>query len=481
MTRTQILEGPIAPALLGLAWPVLVVLAMQTAVGVAETWFVSFLGTSAIAGVALVFPLFMLMTMMSNGGMGGGVSSAVARALGAGRAHDANALVMHAVLIAIGFGTAFTLAAWLGGPWLFRALGARGETLATALVYSDLIFAAAIPAWIANLLASALRGAGNVRVPAIVTASGALVTLALSPLLIFGAGPVPRFGVAGAAYAMIAFNVAAAAVLAAYMLSRHSRLRLTGARLEWRLMREILRVGLVSAVGTIVTNLTVVATTAYVGPFGRDAIAGYGLASRLDYLLIPLLFALGTAAVTMVGTNVGAGQHARARRIAWTGAAISATVVGAIGAAAAIFPQAWIALFSREPEVLRVGVEYLRRVAPFYPLLGVGMALYFASQGMGRMAWPFSAAVSRLALVAIGGYWISRNHGSLAALFWISAAAIVVFGAVNVAGMLRPLRLRRDQAINTENTREAEKQQSKAIRIGPRKVEAPSNLGKAVP
>src|SRR6266705_6597906 len=99
MNRTSLLEGPIAATLLRLAWPVLVVLAVQTLVGVAETWFVSFLGTSAIAGVALVFPLFMLMTMMSNGGIGGGVSSAVARALGAGRKHDAEALATHAALI----------------------------------------------------------------------------------------------------------------------------------------------------------------------------------------------------------------------------------------------------------------------------------------------------------------------------------------------------------------------------------------------
>lgn len=94
------LQGPIARSLLSLAWPVLVVLALQTFVGVAETWFVSFLGTDALAGVALVFPLFMLMTMMSNGGIGGGVSSAVARAIGAGRRRDAQALAMHAVVVA---------------------------------------------------------------------------------------------------------------------------------------------------------------------------------------------------------------------------------------------------------------------------------------------------------------------------------------------------------------------------------------------
>src|SRR3954469_11181092 len=101
LNRTALLEGPIVPTLVRLAAPVLVVLAVQTLVGVAETWFVSFLGTAAIAGVALVFPLFMLMTMMSNGGMGGGVSSAVARAVGAGRNADADALVRHALIIAI--------------------------------------------------------------------------------------------------------------------------------------------------------------------------------------------------------------------------------------------------------------------------------------------------------------------------------------------------------------------------------------------
>jgi Na+-driven multidrug efflux pump len=122
---------------------------------------------------------------------------------------------------------------------------------------------------------------------------------------------VPGLGVAGAGAALILFNIAAATWLAVYMRSDRSPLRLRSARLQWRLFRDILKVGLLSAVGTIVANLTVVLATSLVAGFGRDAIAGYGLASRLDYLLIPLLFALGTASVTMVGTNIGAGRHAR--------------------------------------------------------------------------------------------------------------------------------------------------------------------------
>jgi Na+-driven multidrug efflux pump len=213
-------------------------------------------------------------------------------------------------------------------------------------------------------------------------------------------------------------------------------LRLRAARLEWRLFRDILRVGLPSAVGTIVANLTVVLATGLVGTFGRDAIAGYGLASRLDYLLIPLLFALGTASVTMIGINIGAGRHARATRIAWTAAAVSAAVTLAIGLVAALFPEAWIHLFSHEEEVVRIGSAYLVRVAPLYAFTGLGMALYFASQGAGRMLWPFSAGVARLALVlTLGSYWIHVAHGSLSGLFWIVAASQVVFGGITAFAM----------------------------------------------
>ena len=427
--RSPLLQGPIAGQLLRLAWPVLVVLALSTFVGVAETWFVSFLGTDALAGVALVFPVFMLMAMMSNGGIGGGVSSAVARAIGAGRKHDADALVTHALVLGIVFGALFTLGAWLGGPALYRMMGGGGGALKNALLYSNLVFLAAIPSWIASLLGSALRGAGNVRVPAIVTAVGSVATLGLSPLFIFGL----HLGVAGAGLSMILFSLGSATALALYLRSPRSPVRLARVRLQRRLFGDILKVGLVSALGTVVANASVVVATALVGAYGTDAIAGFGIASRLDYLLIPLLFAIGTASVTMVGTNVGAGQHARAVRIAWTGALVSGLTVGVIGLAAALYPQGWVGLFSREAPVLAAGAAYLTRLGPLYWLYGVSMALYFASQGAGKMAWPFAAGVVRLLLLlAMGGY--AGTH-SLAGVYWIVVAGFILFGAINVFGM----------------------------------------------
>ena len=431
MTET-LLHGPIAPRLIRLAWPILVVLAVQTLVGVAETYFVGLLGTAAITGVALVFPLLMLMTMMSNGGIGGGVSSAIARAIGAGRKHDADALVWHAVVVAVVFGALFTFGALVGGPGLFRALGGDGDALASALLYSNLVFGAAIPIWVANLLASALRGAGNVKVPAAVTAGGALLTLAISPLLILGWGPIPRFGIAGAGYAMILYYVIATAGFIAFMRSRATPVRLTIMRIEPRLLKQILGVGLLSALGTVLANTTVVLSTGLVGSFGVASIAGYGMASRLDYLLIPLLFALGTASVTMVGVNFGAGNHARSRRIAWIAAALSATATGLIGLAASLEAELWMKLFTQDPDVIAAGVSYLHRAAPFYAFFGFGMALYFASQGAGKVVWPLIAGVTRIFVATVGGwYWVVMHNGSMSGLFWFLAASLFSFGIVN--------------------------------------------------
>jgi putative MATE family efflux protein len=431
------LDGPIVPTMLRLAFPTMLVLIVQTLVGVAETYFVSFLGTDALAGVAMVFPVLMLMQMMSNGGFGGGVSSAIARALGAGKTTDANALVLHAIVLAVVLGGAFTAAALAGGPPLYRALGGGGGALAAALTYSNIVFLGAVPLWIVALLAAALRGSGNVNVPAIVILIGAVGLVILSPALIFGWGPVPRLGIAGAGIAVVSYYVVAAMALIVYLVVRGGPLRLRPARLEGRLFRDILGVGALSAIGTVQSNLTVILVTGAVGLLGTEAIAGYGVASRLDYLLIPLLFALGTAVVTMVAANIGAGHGQRARRVAWLGAAIGAGVTEAIGLAAALFPSGWIGLFSDDATVLATGALYLRIVGPFYGLLGLGMMLYFASQGAGRVLWPVLAGTARLLVAGFLGLaivaWLDAGLG---ALFATVAVATALFGVIAAAAVL---------------------------------------------
>jgi putative MATE family efflux protein len=419
--------------MLQLAWPTIVVLIMQTLVGIAEIYFVSFLGTIAVAGVTLVFPLLMLMTMMSNGGIGGGVASAIGRALGAERKGDADALVLHAFVLAVVLGLVFTVAEALFGRAFYQTLGGSGAVLDTALAYSHVVFAGAVFAWLTALLSAALRASGNVVFPAAVSIGGFLLLLPLSPALIFGLGPMPRLGAAGAGTAIVVYFAIASTVLIAYVRSSRSplRLRFDPRLLRLRLFADVLRVGGISAIGAVQANLSVIVVTGIVGSFGSNAIAGYGLASRLDYLQIPLLFGLGTAVVTMVATNIGARQVRRAYAVAWLGAAIAFAFTEMLGLLVTAFPSAWLGLFTRDPLVLATGAGYLHAVAPFYGMSGAGLLLYFASQGLGRVIWPVMAGTARLLIATLAGFVIAVHMGyGLTALFAIVAIAYFAFGAI---------------------------------------------------
>jgi Na+-driven multidrug efflux pump len=226
-------------------------------------------------------------------------------------------------------------------------------------------------------------------------------------------------------------------MLMLYLRSPRSLLKLRIVPLRLRLFKDILGVGLLSAIGTVQVNLTVAFVTAAVGRFGADAIAGYGIASRLDYIQIPLIFGLGTAIVTMVGINIGAKQMARARRIAWIGAALAFGMTELIGLAAAIFPQAWLGLFSDEPQVLALGTLYLRNVAPVYGAIGLGLALYFASQGAKCVLLPVLAGTVRMIIAAFIGWSMVIWFGAgLSTLFQIVALAAASYGLLTAAAIL---------------------------------------------
>jgi len=435
----RLLEAPVTPTLLRLAAPNVLVMVLQAVVTTMDAVFVGWLGAGALAGVSLVYPLVMLMQTMSAGGMGGGVSSAVARALGAGRRREAEALAAHAVLIALAMASLFTAALLLGGPAVYRAMGGTGPALEAALTYSHVMFGGAVVFWLLNTLASIVRGTGTMALPAAVTTGSAVAYLALAPALVMGWGPFPRLGVAGTATANLVGFGLASLVLVGYLSSPWSPVRLTFRGLEIRraLFWEILRVGAPGSLNTILTNLTVVLMTGLVGPFGTLPLAGYGMGARLEYLQIPLVFGMGSALVAMVGTNVGAGKIARAERVAWIGAGIAAGVTASIGLLAAAFPRAWLGLFTADAQAQAVGTTYLHIVGPCYGFFGLGLALYFASQGAGRLGWPLAAGFLRLTLAAAGGwlagYWLGWG---LPGIFAAMAIALVVFG-LTIAAAIR--------------------------------------------
>ena len=436
--RTRmLLEAPVGPTILRLALPNVVVMVVQASIGLIETYFVAKLGLDALAGMALVFPLFMLLQMVSAGAMGGGILSAIARALGSGNRERANELVWSAVAITLVLGALTSVAALLFGPKLYALMGGRDGSLAAAVTYSSLVFAGAIPLWLFNSFAAIIRGTGNMLFPAAVVTAGAVFLIPLSPLLIFGLGPFPQLGIAGGAAAVLIYYVAGCMIFARYIWSGRGVLKptLLPPKLSWGPVRDILRIGLISSVVSLSTNVSIATATGLAGLVGPAAVAGYGTGARLEYLLVPLVFGLGAPVAAMVGTSIGAGRRDRALRVAWTGAAMAGALTEAIGLAAAFFPAAWLSLFGHDPKMIEVGTSYLQIVGPFYGFFGGGLALYFASQGAGRVGWAMMVAVLRV-IIAAGGGWIAVTKlGGSNGLFVALAGAMLVYGLANVAAV----------------------------------------------
>lgn len=432
--RTRLLlEGPIVATLLRLAAPNVVVNVVLIAVtATVDAHFVGRIGPEALAGLSLVFPLIMLMQQMANSSMGGAIASAIARAIGAGRHSDASALVVHGVIIAAAMAAIFASVLLLGGPAVYGMMGGSDDTRAAALEYSNAIFAGALAYWLLSTLTSVVRGAGQAAVLALVYIAAEGLHIALVPLLMFGIGPLPPLGIAGAGIATVTSFAASSAILLWYIASGRTAIRLTlrGMRLDRRLFIEILRVGAPMSLQPILNNLALATLTGFVGALGAVQLAGFGVAVRLEYLLYPLAFGLGAGALAMVGTNIGAGNFARAERIAWIAAGLAAAMTGCIGLFGVTLPDVWTSLFTTAPSVYVLAVRYLAITGSAYVFLGLGLTLASSFQAAGRPLWPLIGITGRAAVVSAGGWVVVHLTGAgLDGLAAVAAAGLAVYGA----------------------------------------------------
>lgn len=433
-TDHPLLSAPLLPTLLRFALPNMVAMVAGALAAIAETTYVGSFGVASLAGMALVFPFVMLQVMLSGGAMGGGVSSAVSRALGAGDAARANALSVHALWIGIGAGTLYMLLMLAFAPALFALLGGRGEALAQAVAYAEVAFLGSIFIWLVNTFASVIRGSGNMAVP-----SATLLVVAVSQVLFGGAlglgwGPLPRLGMHGVAAGQVLAYAGGAAFLWFYLQSAGARvqLRLRGTPLQRGLLQDILKVGALACISPLQTVLTILILTWLVAKFGTTALAGYGIGTRLEFLLVPITFAVGVASVPLVGMAIGAGRIARARRVAWTAGGLAGALLGVMGLVLALWPGLWTQQFTQDAKVVEAAALYFRWAGPAYGLFGVGLCLYFSSLGAGKAGGPVLAGTLRLALVAIGGVLLAQARAPAWTIFALVATGMAAYGITMV-------------------------------------------------
>ncbi|HYC66541.1 MAG TPA: MATE family efflux transporter [Reyranellaceae bacterium] len=431
--RTRLmLEGPIASTLLKLAAPNLVVnVVLITVVTSVDAHFVGRLGSAELAGLALVFPLLMLMQQMANFSMGGALAASVARAIGAGRRDDATALIVHGLIIAVIVAAAYSAIFLLAGPALYAAMGGTGKVLQAAIDYSNAIFAGAIAYWVLSTLTSVVRGTGQVMVLAWVYVAAEILHIGLVPLLVFGWGPVPALGVSGAGIATVLSFTASSLFLAGWLAAGRTPIRLTlSVPLQRKLFADVLRTGAPLSLQPILNNVSLALLTVYAGSLGAAALAGVGAAMRLEYLMYPIVFGLGAGVVAMVGTNVGAGKKERARQIAWTAAAMAAAVTALVGLVAIVWPRLWMGFFTDAPDVAQSGASFLVIAALGYAFIGMN-TLTQAFQAMGQTFWPLLAVLTRALLLAAGGWVVVHLWGGgVAGLAAVTALGLALAGVM---------------------------------------------------
>ncbi len=432
----SLLAAPVAPTLLKLAAPNLLGMLATTAVSIAETAYIGRLGTAPLAAAALVLPLIMLMGMMSAGAMGGGVSSAVSRALGAGDQARAEALARHSVVLALGFGLFFTLVLILFGRGVFGLLGGQGEILHQAVIYSAIVFSFAAAIWLQNMLASILRGSGDMVGPSMAFLGGAALQVVVGGTLCFGLGPAPRLGIVGVGLGQATAATIVTLVLLWMLRRPTARVRLTvRGPLKRELFDDILKVGAPALLSPIQTVATILIITAIAARFGPETLAGYGIGSRLEFLLVPIAFSVGIASLPMVGLAIGAGDVARARKVAWTAGGMAAAGLGVLGLFLALVPGLWVSIFTHNAGVAAAASLYLHFAGPVFVFFGLSLALYFSAQGAGKIGGPLLAGTVRLVLVAVGGLILVKTGAPSWTLFLLVALGMVTMGVVTAGSI----------------------------------------------
>ena len=382
--RRPLTEGDIPTRLRELALPMLVGILAVIGFGLVDAWFVGQLGTTELAAIGFAFPVMNLVFGLTLG-MGVGTTATVAQALGSGDTDGVRRLVRDALALAIASVVVASVAGYATIEPVFGALGAAGEELVAVRAYME-VWYLGMPFLVIPIVGNAaIRATGDTRFPASLMVASALMNACLDPLFIFGWGPVPAYGIRGAAIASVLARVATLVLSLGVLLVRERLVALTLPALDELLghWRRILVVGLPASLGAVLTPMAMAVLTRLGARFGPEVVAAFGTGLRaLAFLNIPL-GALSTAMTPFVGQNWGADRHDR--------------IVGALAHARAVALGwglgAWALVLAAAPQVARAFSDDPAVVNEMATFLRVAVAALFA-EGLFR--------VSNSTLVATG-------------------------------------------------------------------------------
>nr|MBN2278007.1 MATE family efflux transporter [candidate division Zixibacteria bacterium] len=429
MARVQnITDGPILPTVIRLAWPVVASTALEFALQITDYFWVGFLGTpeqdAITTSMIVTWTLFAVGAVIVIG-----LTALVSRAIGAGKPDEASFFARQGVLMAVGIGAALSILGLCLTPKILMFMKAGDRVVALGIPYLRIFFGGMVFLFINESLGSIFRASGDTKAPMIALSTGTLLNLVLDPLLIFGWGPFPAMGVAGAATATI-LSVMVSFSIYVIMIVRG---RLEFPLGKWYRTRPVPKAMLkIINIGLPISTQNIVFVTVYwfiiqiVHHYGTTAGAAMGIGNRMESLSYLTTFAFSIAASTMVGQNLGAGKPDRASRAAWTTVGLVVAETFVISICFLTIPHLIARVFSSDPEAIAIAVDYLKILGLSQIFMGIEIVLEGAFSGAGNTLPPMSVSIpgsiARLPLayflcftldIGVNGVWWTLTITSL--------------------------------------------------------------------
>ncbi|WP_444943486.1 MATE family efflux transporter [Microbulbifer sp. ZKSA006] len=428
----SLLEGSVSSHLQRLALPMVWGILAAMSFNIIDTYFVSQLGDGPLAAMSFTFPVVMAINSFAIG-LGAGTSSAVARVYGAGDIASVRRLVTDASLLALLIAVAITAIGLATMGPLFELLGAGPDILPLIADYMIPWYLGTIFVIVPTVALAALRAIGNSAVTGRIMVAVALLNLILDPILIFGLFGFPRLELQGAAIATIAVRALSFAAAFYFIIKKEHLMtapqwQLSGLIASWR---KVLAVGLPAVLTNVIIPISGGVVVALVAVHGEDAVAGLGVALRVEPLALIVFYALSSVVGPFMGQNAGANKSERLRET--VGVLARFCLVFGAGLAVLLYfvAEPIVSLFSDSPEVLAVAIAYLTLVPFSYAGYGFVMSANAAFNGLGK---PLPATVISF-LRVLGLYlplaWIGNSLWGMTGLFVATAASNLILGAIS--------------------------------------------------
>jgi putative MATE family efflux protein len=426
-------KGSIARHLIAFSWPMLLGNLLQALYNTVDSiWVGRFIGHEALGAVSVSFPIiFSLVALLM--GLTMATTTLVAQHKGAGNMDAVRNTVANSLKLLAGLGLVASLIGFLARNWLLRLINTPEAILVHASSYLGIFLLGLIGMFLYNVGSAILRGLGDSRTPLKYLAIATAINIALDPLLIFGVGPLPRMGVAGAALATVIAQGISSVLVLRYLMKTAGILRFEAPflKLDWGVTKLTFKIGLPAGVQQFVASLGMLAMSSIINRFGATVVAAFGAAARLDQFATMPSMSVGMATSALVGQNLGAGREDRVREIVKHAVTLTAAITGAASLFALVAPRLFFSIFTDNPGVLAEGTRYLRIVAWSYVPFALMFVITGVLRGAGDTVPPMIITVVGLWLVRVPlATKLSAMPGLGSSGIWIANAISPTFGLV---------------------------------------------------